>query len=454
MKNSCFFLAITALFLFIFTDTRGQGTQIYGLKYMSAPWQHSFVSYDYSTQNFDTIFDFQGELTPTNFWSAIDPYNGRYFFGGGIDTLPGYRIFTVNIFDQTIQVSPQFISFIGEIEYDIYQNKLLINDHNVMRSYDLATLTIDTLGVLPEATAAISGTVRAYNNNSQQFMYINYTGTYSYILYDILSSSVISNVMFQTENPNHVVFDSYTDKYYGMKNDTIVEFNPLNGNTVDIAIIPGYWGMLNKEQAVFDSFNGLYIVPYYSNTSQSMIAVVDVNSGTLVSNNIFPANDFNKLYSRPRPVIKLINTELVTVFGTSYQWYFNSVLITGATSQKFSPSQSGFYSSEVTFLDGRPSLSEEYYYNLNPADSNSLVLQIYPNPAKETFQIYYPNILDTNPAYFSITDITGRTMETIDVREKVFPIEINCSILSSGMYIATLYNESGIISGSKFIISR
>lgn len=456
MKNRIYhlFLLIVYFSLLGSDQISAQGTKLYGMKDLGAPLMESFVSYDITTGVLDTVIDFQGEVSTSNFWSAMDVYNGRYFFGGGHDSLPGYRIFSINIFDNNIQVSPPFYGFIGDLDYDIYLNKLYINNHSELRSYDLQTFVLDTLCSLPEATGSIYGSNHALNVNTQELMYLNYdSGVKSYVVVNVLSQTVISNMDCQSFVPGNIVFDPVSGRYFGTINSDVIEFDPQNGVVNILLTFPGFWGHLNSERADFDSYNGFYVVPYLSTSFESRIVVIDMNNYTIVSDEPFPANDQNRLYSRPQPVIKFDGTELMAVYGVSYQWYLNGSQITNATSQSNIPSQSGFYKCEVLFMDGRKEFSNEIFINpssIIPVTENSFYL--FPNPANESLKIDVGAC--QNPSRFLISDLSGKIIveNLIDENNKV--ILMDCSVLNNGMYFVQIFSGKDVLSKEKLIIVR
>jgi predicted outer membrane repeat protein len=127
----------------------------------------------------------------------------------------------------------------------------------------------------------------------------------------------------------------------------------------------------------------------------------------------------------------------VTQTGASYQWYqCPDLLISGATSQSYSPSQLGDYKVKVT-LNGCESTSSCFTFTtLNTenleVDSN---IMIYPNPGKQLINI---NINDSRILKF--VNSLGQLIKTVDVK----PFSNNIILindLAAGIYFVRTENS-------------
>lgn len=67
-----------------------------------------------------------------------------------------------------------------------------------------------------------------------------------------------------------------------------------------------------------------------------------------------------------KPLVANVNDTLRTITANSYQWYYNSVPIPGATDSYYFPRESGMYSVKVTNASGCDNKSSEYNVNILP----------------------------------------------------------------------------------------
>ena len=144
------------------------------------------------------------------------------------------------------------------------------------------------------------------------------------------------------------------------------------------------------------------------------------------------------------PITIMVNTAPVAIIhwnGTqlfspisfySYQWYFNGVLIPGATGQYYTPTQAGLYYVMVGNENGCKSLSPNY--NLLTLSINSLntpSLSIYPNPTTGMLQV-----ADFKEGTLYVYNAMGQL-----VLQQSNP-SIDLSKQANGMYLIRAYNSA------------
>jgi len=138
----------------------------------------------------------------------------------------------------------------------------------------------------------------------------------------------------------------------------------------------------------------------------------------------------------PQPVITQTGSLLSTGSFASYQWYFNSQPINGATSQSYNVTQNGAYFVRVTDANGCTNYSSVTFFNNVGVPTVSVVasdIKIYPNPAHQTVNIDAPVKVDV-----MIRDLQGRVILTQKDAKR-----IDLGDIASGVYMIMVLDEDG-----------
>jgi hypothetical protein len=145
----------------------------------------------------------------------------------------------------------------------------------------------------------------------------------------------------------------------------------------------------------------------------------------------------------PNPPVNY-NGSVVSTSNTyiNYQWYLNSVAITGATLYNYIPTMNGTYRVRVTTSSGCVNYSAPLAIgNVGVANRNVESISIYPNPAT--------NIVRVDAAYnvnVAVSTVDGRTLiDQKNVRE------INIANLPIGVYLFRIYDEQGTLVVKKLV---
>lgn len=147
--------------------------------------------------------------------------------------------------------------------------------------------------------------------------------------------------------------------------------------------------------------------------------------------------------SYPNPPVNY-NGSVVSTSSTyiNYQWYLNSVAITGATSFNYIPTTNGTYRVRVTTTAGCINYSAPLAIgNVGVTDRNVENISIYPNPAT--------NIVLVDAAFnvsAVVTTVDGRTL--IDQNNVK---EINIANLPNGVYLIRIHDERGMLVVKKLV---
>lgn len=142
-----------------------------------------------------------------------------------------------------------------------------------------------------------------------------------------------------------------------------------------------------------------------------------------------------------KPTITWNGTFLASSVILGNQWYRNNVIIQGATSKNYTPTQSGTYSVIVT-TGGCPSpMSDDTLVSvgINDANFNSNNVSIFPNPTKNNVNITINNI-NNNSGNISIYNMLGSLLFSEQINSKLneYKTTINCSSFNKGMYFVKI----------------
>ena len=197
-------------------------------------------------------------------------------------------------------------------------------------------------------------------------------------------------------------------------------------------------------------FNGTS--PIAGATSNSYVATtagnysVEVTSGPCSSHSA--SIPVTVLPAPPIPIISVNGNILSATPGFfAYQWYRNNSAITNATSQTFTPSQSGNYHVVGIDINGCTAQSAVFpFTSVGIQDIHNSSTLIFPNPGNGLFTINFPEEEFIKQLSIEITDPTGKIVhkETIaDVSNKRTR-DVNLQHLSAGPYMIKLISDKNI----------
>lgn len=147
------------------------------------------------------------------------------------------------------------------------------------------------------------------------------------------------------------------------------------------------------------------------------------------------------------PTITESSSVLTATSATTYQWYLNGILISGATGQSYTPTANGVYVVRITDANGCVyQYSKGYAYTA--ASTSGLEelqaqngLSVYPNPTAGSFTVNY-----NGTASYVVTDLYGNavarsTEKTIDL-----------SAQSKGIYFLHVVQNGQTVATTKLIL--
>lgn len=209
------------------------------------------------------------------------------------------------------------------------------------------------------------------------------------------------------------------------------KLNACVGDTIQLFATPSTSGNYTYSWSsiptgFISSIQNPYVTPT-TNTSYNVSVSDGINSTSSIVNVVV-----NSLLSTPS--ITQNGESLVSSSATSYQWYNNNILIQGATSQSYTPIQSGNYQVKIINASGCSSMSSIFYFNYTGINNfeNKSGLIIYPNPTNGKLFIDNQNKYETYKII--MFDTFGKK-----VIEKNNITMLDISDLNTGIYFINLY---------------
>ncbi len=136
-----------------------------------------------------------------------------------------------------------------------------------------------------------------------------------------------------------------------------------------------------------------------------------------------------------QPTISLSGGNLMATSATTYQWYYNGNLISGATSQNYTPTQSGIYVVRITDANGCVYMySKGFSYSIATSidELETSLVSVYPNPTNGIVDIDL-NYKNPNTVNVNVYDMFGKLMLTIQNSSR-----IDLTELISGVYTISI----------------
>jgi len=208
--------------------------------------------------------------------------------------------------------------------------------------------------------------------------------------------------------------------------------------------------------------NGTY--KWYE-SADAVQAILETNSGEFIT----PILDKTKTYyvsavnasgcEGNRTEIKAVVEQFdnVEITETSYgvltsnhasgnQWYFNNVLMAGATGQSITVSESGLYRVDVGI--GSCTTTDEFEFVVTGIEETRVQTSFYPNPVTDKL---YVQVAGLGVRSIQIVSNTGVPVGNISVDNNVDEVEIDFTGKPAGLYLIKLNNTRSAVSTLKII---
>jgi uncharacterized repeat protein (TIGR01451 family) len=126
--------------------------------------------------------------------------------------------------------------------------------------------------------------------------------------------------------------------------------------------------------------------------------------------------------------------------GSTYEWYLNGQLITGANTQEITATASGNYSLIVTFPSGCTMQAAAIFVEVGLEESLLDQFSVYPNPANDYFIISQNEMQDG--CHIKLIDLTGKVILVEKITTRIQ--RIDTSNIQSGMYFIQMIKKDGL----------
>lgn len=152
-----------------------------------------------------------------------------------------------------------------------------------------------------------------------------------------------------------------------------------------------------------------------------------------------------------QPTITTNGSDLQSTAATTYQWYLNGDLISGATSQNYTPTQSGIYVVRITDVNGCVYMySAGYPYSISTGinEIETKNISIYPNPSTGIVDIDF-NFQKFNTVKVDVYDVYGKVVFSSKDNWR-----LDLTTLSNGIYTLAISLDNKKPNYQKIILNQ
>lgn len=432
----------------------------------------TIVTFDYLNYVWDTLFTINDHNAGSVWFSNYDNYHRRYFYYGINkinDSTFTTSFYSLDLYSQ--QIDSLFTidgSLAVDMLYDIFRNSLLVCLRDEMLSYNLSSGILDTLMTIPTATAIYATYPHYFDYLKQRYTYLRSLPSSEWVslnLKEAVTDTIIQDAMMNNmSSPTNTVFNETDGFFYGMSKDiqnnkiyvVSVDKNP-NNKWVICSLPSDYWSHLNQQKACFDATRGFYLLPYYSDASESKLAIVNIQNQSWQTIPYSKNTNNHHLDNLPDPIIKLEDSILVSNWYPNYTWYFNDVAIPQSGNQIWKPASTGWYKVSVVRPDSSIAFSNSIYVafaNITQYDEKAGSISVYPNPARDYISVEVHNHnIPVKHIDIEMRNMSGQLVGQYNFDYGSEPVIISTKNLNSGIYfISAMYDN--IQSHKKIIITR
>jgi hypothetical protein len=146
------------------------------------------------------------------------------------------------------------------------------------------------------------------------------------------------------------------------------------------------------------------------------------------------------------PVISVSGDTLISSPAVSYQWYFNGIIINGATSQTLVVSTPGNYSVVIIDADGCSTTSDQVVVGIDDPGLALFDLRLYPNPTSGQLSVEWFSDY-TGVISISVLSLLGEVemVESVRVSPGSGNMQLDLMGLAQGVHLVRLTSGTGEI---------
>lgn len=453
MKNLAFILISLFMLKVSFSQIPNNSSRIIGIDFQSTD-STRFISFDYTTNQYDTLFTLDSVIISGANYTSYDPYRRLLYFPKTIlDTLSLFKssFYCLNMATQQIDSLFSIIDSgtIIDYHYNPFDNELLVLMQKFLLNYDIINHTLDTVCSVPYINAIFSSNPRYYNYIQQTMMFMDISSTqpyYKFVRIDIPNGKIDTIFEQTTQNaPGSTCYNQNDNYFYGLlwesqNNQKIVKINTITNQYSTIATPPSnYHSHLFQQLSTLDPYRNLYFTPYLAQNQAPFLCITNLNTNSC---SYIPYRNlhYQFLDNNPNPILKIKeDTILKGTYHNTYTWYKNGIVIPQANNQVYYPTSSGIYKFSTQDAFNNTIFSNEINYiytSTKESQVNDVSLNIYPNPCINTLTV---NLYDNSKTEFGIYDITGKLLMKGIIANNSY--KINTDNLQAGIYFIRIKNN-------------
>ena len=142
----------------------------------------------------------------------------------------------------------------------------------------------------------------------------------------------------------------------------------------------------------------------------------------------------------PQPFIQLNGDILISSSNIGNQWFLNGEFINGAINQFYTPTETGFYTVQVTIDNCSSQMSEFVNFAITSINNNFLDTQItvFPNPTSDIVRLNFAGDINVFKNV-KLVSLLGVVIESNSLRSSIQSLEFSMQNLEQGMYLSLIH---------------
>ncbi|MES2592480.1 MAG: SBBP repeat-containing protein [Bacteroidota bacterium] len=320
----------------------------------------------------------------------------------------------------------------------------VINENGCSKTSAATTITVNPL---PIATITASGAITFCQGDSVRLTATSGMNSYHWSNNETTQSITV----LSSENDSVKVTNGNSCSKTSAA--MAITVNPLPAATIAAS---GAITFCQGDSVTLTATSGMSSYHWSNNeTTQSIIVLYSRNDTVTVTNGngCSETSAAITVTVNPLPVTPTVISSgavLTSSIVLGNQWYLNGNIITGATNQTYTTTQSGTYTAIVTVngCSSGPSSQIIITVGISEINNNDNSFAIYPNPTNGIFVIEHPNTKATIEIYSVVGEKVFKSITTTSKSE------IDLSSGPKGIYFIRLTQDDNIIKMDKLVITN